>query len=102
MTTSTNFSWSKRMAKDELIYSGLTAEQLESRGNSIPSCFMCKRSHDEDSVIIVNGEAEVYDIELKEVYMENEENIFKFFVCDECLLFLQGFLNPQETKLTIC
>lgn len=101
-TASINFSWSIRMAKDELIYSGLSAEQFEAKGDSIPSCFMCKRSHDDDSVVIKNGEAEVYELDLKEVFMENGENMFKFFVCDECLVFLHGFLNPRETKLKIC
>ncbi len=66
-------------------------EFFQSEGQ--PPCSICGRTHGEDSVIYLNGEAKIGFVKIVEIAFEIEGFEYHFPICTEHLKMFQGIVS---------
>ena len=83
----------------EICFTGMDEETAKS--NKGLKCYLCKRSDESSSVIVIDKEPELTELNIQMIQFKNDKNVFHYAMCDECLNLLSALSNPEEAQMNV-
>jgi hypothetical protein len=82
-------------ATKEIVFSGMPQNQPV----KVVQCYLCKRANRSSSALVMNGAPATKDLTIKLIGFKKQDTLYKFLLCDECLILLSGLAAlPKETE----